>query len=98
MYHVPSWLEKIKKGAGGGLERSQATIPSSLRRVSSCPTSLYIFRSEECMARNDQYTGFPDFEVIDTLLLTVPNQLGVDYNAHVINAILTQIAPAMGWR
>ena len=34
----------------------------------------------------------------DTLLLTVPNQLGVDYNAHVIEAILTQIAPALGWR
>src|ERR1700710_931992 len=34
----------------------------------------------------------------DTLLLTVPNQLGVAYNAHVIEAILTHIAPAMGWR
>jgi alkanesulfonate monooxygenase SsuD/methylene tetrahydromethanopterin reductase-like flavin-dependent oxidoreductase (luciferase family) len=34
----------------------------------------------------------------DTLLLTVPNQLGVDYNAHVIDAILTQVAPALGWR
>jgi alkanesulfonate monooxygenase SsuD/methylene tetrahydromethanopterin reductase-like flavin-dependent oxidoreductase (luciferase family) len=34
----------------------------------------------------------------DTLLLTVPNQLGVAYNAHVIEAILTQIAPALGWR
>ena len=34
----------------------------------------------------------------DTLLLTVPNQLGVDYNAHVIEAILTEIAPALGWR
>ncbi len=34
----------------------------------------------------------------DTLLLTVPNQLGVDYNAHVIEAILTHVAPAMGWR
>ncbi|CAH1659608.1 LLM class flavin-dependent oxidoreductase [Hyphomicrobiales bacterium] len=34
----------------------------------------------------------------DTLLLTVPNQLGVAYNAHVINAILTHVAPAMGWR
>lgn len=34
----------------------------------------------------------------DTLLLTVPNQLGVDYNVHVIESILTQIAPAMGWR
>lgn len=34
----------------------------------------------------------------DTLLLTVPNQLGVAYNAHVLEAILTHIAPAMGWR
>ncbi len=34
----------------------------------------------------------------DTLLLTVPNQLGVDYNAHVIEAILRHVAPALGWR
>ena len=34
----------------------------------------------------------------DTLLLTVPNQLGVAYNAHVIETILTQVAPALGWR
>ncbi|TAM95500.1 MAG: LLM class flavin-dependent oxidoreductase [Rhizobiaceae bacterium] len=34
----------------------------------------------------------------DTLLLTVPNQLGVAYNAHVIEAILAHVAPALGWR
>jgi alkanesulfonate monooxygenase SsuD/methylene tetrahydromethanopterin reductase-like flavin-dependent oxidoreductase (luciferase family) len=34
----------------------------------------------------------------DTLLLTVPNQLGVDYNAHVVEAILKHVAPALGWR
>jgi len=34
----------------------------------------------------------------DTLLLTVPNQLGVEYNAHVIEAILRHVAPALGWR
>ncbi len=34
----------------------------------------------------------------DTLLLTIPNQLGVAYNAHVMEAILTRIAPALGWR
>lgn len=34
----------------------------------------------------------------DTLLLTVPNQLGVAYNAHIIEAILTHVAPALGWR
>jgi alkanesulfonate monooxygenase SsuD/methylene tetrahydromethanopterin reductase-like flavin-dependent oxidoreductase (luciferase family) len=37
-------------------------------------------------------------QAADTLLLTVPNQLGVEYNAHVIENILTHIAPALGWR
>jgi alkanesulfonate monooxygenase SsuD/methylene tetrahydromethanopterin reductase-like flavin-dependent oxidoreductase (luciferase family) len=34
----------------------------------------------------------------DTLLLTVPNQLGVDYNAHVVQSVLTHVAPELGWR
>jgi alkanesulfonate monooxygenase SsuD/methylene tetrahydromethanopterin reductase-like flavin-dependent oxidoreductase (luciferase family) len=34
----------------------------------------------------------------DTLLLTVPNQLGVDYNAHALESILKYVAPALGWR
>ncbi|MBX3030341.1 MAG: LLM class flavin-dependent oxidoreductase [Chloroflexi bacterium] len=34
----------------------------------------------------------------DTLLLTVPNQLGVDYNAHAIESILRYVAPDLGWR
>jgi len=34
----------------------------------------------------------------DTLLLTVPNTLGVDYNAHVIDSVLKYIAPELGWR
>ena len=34
----------------------------------------------------------------DTLLLTVPNPLGVDYNAHVIESVLRHVAPELGWR
>ena len=34
----------------------------------------------------------------DTLLLTVPNMLGVEYNVHVLDAILKHVAPALGWR
>ena len=34
----------------------------------------------------------------DTLLLTIPNQLGVAYNVHVMEAILSTVAPALGWR
>ncbi|MCU1438501.1 MAG: alkane 1-monooxygenase [Naasia sp.] len=33
----------------------------------------------------------------DTLLVTVPNQLGVDYNAHLLGTIAEHIAPAIGW-
>jgi alkanesulfonate monooxygenase SsuD/methylene tetrahydromethanopterin reductase-like flavin-dependent oxidoreductase (luciferase family) len=34
----------------------------------------------------------------DTLLLTVPNQLGVEYNAHLLETIAEHIAPAIGWQ
>jgi alkanesulfonate monooxygenase SsuD/methylene tetrahydromethanopterin reductase-like flavin-dependent oxidoreductase (luciferase family) len=34
----------------------------------------------------------------DTVLLTVPNQLGVDYNAHLIETVLRDVAPGLGWR
>jgi alkanesulfonate monooxygenase SsuD/methylene tetrahydromethanopterin reductase-like flavin-dependent oxidoreductase (luciferase family) len=55
------------------------------------------------------YSGEPDVLVrqlaedtaiaaADTLLLTIPNQLGVDYNAHVIESVLRHVAPALGWR
>ena len=33
----------------------------------------------------------------DTLLLTVPNQLGVEYNARMLETIAREIAPAIGW-
>jgi alkanesulfonate monooxygenase SsuD/methylene tetrahydromethanopterin reductase-like flavin-dependent oxidoreductase (luciferase family) len=33
----------------------------------------------------------------DTLLLTVPNQLGIDYNARLLGTIVEHVAPAIGW-
>ena len=46
----------------------------------------------------DQLAADEAIREADTLLLTVPNQLGVEYNAHVIEAILKHVAPALGWR
>ena len=34
----------------------------------------------------------------DTLLLTIPNQLGVDYNVRLLDNVLRLLAPALGWR
>jgi len=45
-----------------------------------------------------QLAGDEAIAAADTLLLTVPNTLGVDYNAHVIESILKYVAPELGWR
>jgi alkanesulfonate monooxygenase SsuD/methylene tetrahydromethanopterin reductase-like flavin-dependent oxidoreductase (luciferase family) len=46
----------------------------------------------------EQLRGDEAISEADTLLLTIPNQLGVAYNAHVLEAVLTHVAPALGWR
>ncbi|MCU1478059.1 MAG: alkane 1-monooxygenase [Subtercola sp.] len=54
------------------------------------------------------YTGEPDViaaqlaadaavQAADTVLLTVPNQLGVEYNVHLLEQIALHVAPAFGW-
>jgi alkanesulfonate monooxygenase SsuD/methylene tetrahydromethanopterin reductase-like flavin-dependent oxidoreductase (luciferase family) len=55
------------------------------------------------------YVGEPDrlaeelaqdaaIRAADTLLLTVPNQLGVEYNTNLLAAIAEHVAPALGWQ
>ena len=54
------------------------------------------------------YTGAPDalaeelakdaaVREADTLLLTVPNMLGVDHNAQLLETVIRHVAPAIGW-
>ncbi|WP_460947887.1 LLM class flavin-dependent oxidoreductase [Okibacterium endophyticum] len=65
---------------------------------------------ESTLARfGRSYIGTPDriaeelaqdaaVQAADTVLLTVPNQLGVAYNAHLLESIVKDVAPAAGWR
>lgn len=46
----------------------------------------------------EQLAGDEAIASADTLLLTVPNQLGVDYNAHLLESIIKDVAPGLGWR
>lgn len=45
-----------------------------------------------------ELAGDEAIQEADTLLLTVPNTLGVDYNVHVLSSILKHVAPGLGWR
>jgi hypothetical protein len=82
--------------------------PISAKRVTTCTSSDSSTRRRG-QSSASSYAAEPDALIeqlkadeaiaeADTLLLTVPNQLGVAYNADVIEAILTQVAPALGWR
>ena len=55
------------------------------------------------------YTGEPDtiagllakdeaLAEADTILLTLPTHLGVDYAAHLLTTLINHVAPAAGWR
>ena len=46
----------------------------------------------------EQLKGDEGIQEADTVLLTVPNQLGVAYNAHVIESVITHLAPGLCWR
>jgi alkanesulfonate monooxygenase SsuD/methylene tetrahydromethanopterin reductase-like flavin-dependent oxidoreductase (luciferase family) len=45
----------------------------------------------------EQLAADPALAAADTLLLTVPNQLGVEHNARMLETIVRDIAPALGW-
>ena len=79
-------------GAGPRQRRPGGFIDSRHAPSSAAPTRP----SRTCWS-----SSWPRDDAIaaaDTLLLTVPNQLGVDYNAHVLESILKHVAPALGWR
>src|SRR5512139_2135244 len=65
------------------------------------PTTRAIFGrsyAAEPVALVKQLAADEAIAAADTLLLTVPNQLGVEYNAHALESILKYVAPELGWR
>ena len=71
--------------------------------------STFLGYLEGTLARfGKSYVGEPDaiaeelaadaaVQAADTLLLTVPNQLGVEYNTHLLQTVAEHVAPAIGW-
>ena len=99
---------------GGGFTQLQSSIVSDgAQRLAATPAQiaiawLYIHANTRAIFGRS-YAAEPDvlvkelagdqaIKAADTLLLTIPNQLGVDYNAHAISSILKFVAPELGWR
>lgn len=78
--------------SGRGSSSDQIGVIDNMRAVFG---RSYAAEPEQLIAQLRADEGIAE---ADTLLLTIPNQLGVDYNAHVLDAILKHVAPALGWR
>lgn len=55
----------------------------------------YVGPPDELIAELQEDTAIAE---ADTLLITIPNQLGVDFNAHLMANIVEHLAPELGWR
>ncbi|MFB9733013.1 LLM class flavin-dependent oxidoreductase [Ornithinimicrobium kibberense] len=82
--HVYFGLERRSTDQVGMLEGGRATFGRT-----------YAAEPDELVRQLEQDTAIAE---ADTLLLTLPNQLGVDYCAHVLRTVVEEVAPALGWR
>ena len=100
--HLMGWR------AGGRIARVEIGLARAFGRTGQETDQIGFIDSERAVFGRS-YAAEPDVLIeqlrkdeaiaeADTLLLTVPNQLGVAYNVHVIEAILTTVAPGLSWR
>ena len=55
-------------------------------------------QAEDLLTRIEALRADSAVEAADTVLLTIPSQLGVDYNLHILESFAEHVAPALGWR
>jgi alkanesulfonate monooxygenase SsuD/methylene tetrahydromethanopterin reductase-like flavin-dependent oxidoreductase (luciferase family) len=92
IFAITNDLDRAYFGGDGESKDQIGNIDASMRAIFGRSYAAEPERLIEQLAADEAIAE------ADTLLLTVPNQLGVEYNAHVIESILTEVAPALGWR
>ncbi|MGC5584583.1 LLM class flavin-dependent oxidoreductase [Ornithinimicrobium sp. W1679] len=78
-----------------GLERRSTDQVGMLEGGRATFGRTYAAEPDELVRQLEQDTAVAE---ADTLLLTLPNQLGVDYCAHVLRTVVEEVAPSLGWR
>ena len=92
IFAITNDLDRAYFGPGGDDDRDQVGNIDGMRAIFG---RSYADEPDRLV---DQLREDEAIAEADTLLLTVPTQLGVAYNAHVLEAILTHVAPELGWR
>ncbi|WP_309131804.1 LLM class flavin-dependent oxidoreductase [Brevibacterium sp.] len=92
VFPITSDLDDLYFGRRSGAESDQIGIIDGLRSTFG---KTYAAEPDRLI---DELRADPAIAAADTLMLTVPNQLGVDYNLHILESFAQHVAPALGWR
>ena len=93
--------ELLKDAAKKSLESLKDLKPGTEEYNTAANMALKLYDmqlKDEAQENEKQLKEDEAIAEADTLLLTIPNMLGVEYNVHVLDSILRHVAPAMGWR
>ena len=91
IFPIVSDMDRAYFGRGGE-ESDQFGVIDSYKAVFG---RTYAAEPEELVKQLAQDEAI---EAADTLLITIPNLLGVDYNVHILESLLKDVAPALNWR
>ncbi|RBP64176.1 alkanesulfonate monooxygenase SsuD/methylene tetrahydromethanopterin reductase-like flavin-dependent oxidoreductase (luciferase family) [Brevibacterium sanguinis] len=92
VFPITTDLDDLYFGRRSGADSDQIGIIDGLRSTFG---RTYAAEPDRLI---DELRADPAIEAADTLMLTVPNQLGVDYNLHILESFAEHVAPALGWK
>ena len=85
----------LTEATGEGLAALQA---EQIRRMASGGSTFGRTYAAEPDVLIEQLAHDEALQAADTLMLTIPSQLGVDYNLHILQSFAEHVAPALGWQ
>ena len=92
IFPIVNELDAMYFGARGQGANDQIGVIDGFRSTFG---KTYAAEPDQLVEQLKQDTALMD---ADSVMLTIPSQLGVDYNLHILEAFATHVAPELGWQ
>ena len=92
IFPIVNELNALYFGARGQGANDQIGVIDGFRSTFG---KTYAAEPDQLVEQLKQDTALMD---ADSVMLTIPSQLGVDYNLHILEAFATHVAPELGWQ
>ena len=92
IFPIVNELDAMYFGARGQGANDQTGVIDGFRSTFG---KTYAAEPDQLVEQLKQDTVLMD---ADSVMLTIPSQLGIDYNLHILEAFATHVAPELGWQ